>query len=56
MRTPYSKVTCFVENGKYTIDGYDFFDTLDELETEIAWQKLWAEGKAKKENGKWVLC
>ena len=34
------------ENGKYTIDGYEFFDTLAELEADLVWQRKWAEGKA----------
>ena len=44
----------FIENGKYSIDGYDFFDTLAELEEEIDWAALWIDGKAYKDlDGKW---
>ncbi len=45
------------ENGKYTIDGYEFFNTLAGLKLHIYWSKLWIEGKAyRNENGDWVLC
>ena len=48
--------TYFIEDGKYTIDGYDFFDTLEALEEDLDWQILWAEGKAfKSADGKWQL-
>ena len=43
------------ENGLYTIDGYDFFETMEELETDLDWQGLWIDGKAHRENGEWVL-
>lgn len=43
----------WIENGKYTIDGYDFFDTLDELETDVDWQLLWTESKAYKDCNGW---
>ena len=44
-----------IENGKYTIDGYDFFDTLAELEADIDWQQLWITGKALKDENGWHL-
>lgn len=46
-------ITYFIENGKFTVDGYDLFDTLEELETDVDWQLLWFDGKAQKINGKW---
>lgn len=45
----------WIDNGKYTVDGYDFFDTLDELEADIDWQQLWAAGKAHKDETGWHL-
>ena len=46
----------FIEDGKYSIDGYEFFDTLEELEADIDWQVLWCAGKAHKDNdGKWIV-
>ena len=45
----------WIDNGKYTVDGYDFFDTLDELEADIDWQQLWAAGKARKDENGWHL-
>ena len=48
------KTNCWTENGKYTIDGYDFFDTLEELEEDLYWQMLWTRDEAyKDENGEW---
>lgn len=46
-------ITYFIENGKFTVDGYDLFDTLEELEADLDWQLLWIEGKAQKVNGEW---
>ncbi len=43
----------WIENGKYTIDGYDWFDTLDELETDVDWQLAWIDGKAYKDGTGW---
>ena len=43
-----------VENGKYTIDGYDYFDTLGELEADIEWQLDWINGEAYKGEDGWV--
>lgn len=45
----------WIDNGKYTVDGYDFFDTLDELEADIDWQQLWAAGKARKDENGWHM-
>ena len=45
----------WIDNGKYTVDGYDFFDTLDELEADIDWQQLWVAGKAHKDENGWHL-
>lgn len=46
-------ITYSIVNGKYTIDGYDFFDTLGELENDCDWQLAWAEGKAFKDHTGW---
>lgn len=46
-------ITYFIENGKFTVDGYDLFDTLEELEADLDWQLLWIEGKAQKVNSEW---
>ena len=43
----------WIENGKYTIDGYVFFSTLAELEADIDWQLLWLEDKAYKDADGW---
>ena len=43
----------WIENGKYTIDGYDFFDTLAELETDVDWQLESISGKAYKDCNGW---
>lgn len=45
----------WITDGKYTIDGYDYFDTLAELEADIEWQRLWIEGKARKDENGWQL-
>lgn len=45
----------WIDGGKFTIDGYDFFDTLAELETDIDWQQLWIVGKAYKDESGWHL-
>ena len=44
----------WMENGKYTIDGYDFFDTKEDLAADINWQILWTQGKAMKTDNGWV--
>ena len=45
-----------IEEGKYTFDeGYDRFDTLEELEEDIDWQLLWVDGKAYKDMNGWHL-
>ena len=44
----------YMEDGKYTIDSYDFFDSLEELEADLDWQRLWIDGKAYKDlDGNW---
>ena len=43
----------WIENGKYTVDGYDLFDTLDELEADLDWQIAWIDGKAYKDGTGW---
>ena len=45
----------WMDGGKYTIDGYDFFDSLAELEADMEWQRLWIEGKAVKGASGWQL-
>lgn len=45
----------WIDGGKFTIDGYDFFDTLAELETDIDWQQLWIVGKAYKDESGWHM-
>ena len=47
-------VTYFIEKGKFTIDGYDLFDTLEELEADVDWQLLWIQGKAQKSGNEWA--
>ncbi len=43
------------ENGKYTFDGYDFFDTVEEAKSEWAKQVLWTHGLMHKDsNDEWV--
>lgn len=44
-----------IENGKFTVDGYDFFDSLADLEADIDWQLLWIDGKAHMTESGWVL-
>ena len=44
-----------ITDGKYTIDGYDFFESLAELENDIEWQSLWIAGKAIKGENGWQL-
>ena len=57
MNTPITGVHYWMEDGKYTIDGYDFFDTMEDLETNIYWTRLWIDGKAYREaDGRWVLA
>ena len=29
--------TYWMQDGKYTVDGYDLFDTLEELEADCDW-------------------
>ena len=48
-------INYFIEDGKYTIDGYDFFDSLAELEADVDWQLLWVAGKARKDENGWHL-
>ena len=47
----------WIRDGKYTSDvqdGYEWFDTLEELEEDIDWALLWVDGKAYKTvNGEW---
>lgn len=44
----------YMEDGKYTIDSYDFFDTLEDLENDLDWQILWTCGEAYKlPDGTW---
>lgn len=50
-----TNLNIMIDNGKYSIDGYDWFDSLEALQTEIEWQTKWIDGKARKdENGEWV--
>ena len=42
-----------VVNGKYTLDGYDYFKTLEDLEAEIEWQLLWVDGGAYCDGDGW---
>lgn len=55
MKTPITGIHYWTEDGKYTIDGYDFFDTMEELETSIYWQRLWIDGKAMMTDTGWKL-
>lgn len=43
----------WIENGKFTIDGYDFFDTLEALEADCDWQEAWSNGTAFKDEHGW---
>lgn len=43
----------WMENGKYTIDGYDWFNTLDELAADVEWQQKWIAGRAYKDENGW---
>jgi len=43
----------WIEDGKYTVDGYDLFETLDELEADVDWQLLWLDDKAYKDCDGW---
>lgn len=43
----------WIENGKYTIDGYDLFDSLEELEADVDWQLESIEGRAYKDAFGW---
>lgn len=45
--------TYWMQGGKYTVDGYDLFDTLEELEADCDWQLAWADGKAFKDETGW---
>lgn len=55
--TPKSKIPYWVENGKLTIDGYCFYNSMFELEKEIAWEIKWSNCEASKdENGNWVAA
>ena len=49
----YRGIEYMVIDGKYTIDGYDFFWTLEELQEEIEWQRLWIDGKAFHDEQGW---
>ena len=42
-----------IEGGRFTIDGYDFFDTLEALEADLDWQNEWARGRAMKDGNGW---
>lgn len=56
--TPISKISGWLDENGYTIDGYDYFPTMEELETHIFWSRLWIDGKAYRstETGCWVLA
>lgn len=43
----------YLDNGKYTVDGYDLFDTLEELEDDLDWELECIEGRAFKDNRGW---
>ena len=45
----------WIEDGKFTINGYDLFNTLTALETDIDWQLLWLSGKAYKGENGWRM-
>ena len=45
----------FIENGKFTVNFYDTFDSLEELEADIDWQMLWSRGLAVKNESGWEL-
>ncbi len=40
-------------NDQYTIDGYDYFNTLSELEEDIDWQIESIHGRAFKDCAGW---
>ncbi len=45
------------EDGKFTIDGYDFFDTLADLAHDVQFQILWTRDMAYRNlDGRWVIC
>ena len=46
----------WIKDGKFTVDGYDNFDSLAELEADIDWQHLWIDGKAIKDENGWHHC
>lgn len=47
----------WVEDGKFTVDGYEFFDTLADLAIDVQFQIFWTRGMAYKNlDGNWVLC
>ena len=43
----------WMENGKYTVDGYDLFETLEDLEADVEWQLKWVAGEACKGADGW---
>ena len=43
-----------IQDGKYIYDGYEFFDSLEEMEEEIDWALEWIDGRAARDNnGEW---
>ena len=41
MKTTRQGIEYWIEDGKYTIDGYDFFDTVADMEADIdGWHRL----------------
>lgn len=46
-------ISYYMENGKYTVDGYDLFDTIEELEADLDWELECIEGRAYKDLSGW---
>ena len=51
MKTTRQGIEYWIEDGKYTIDGYDFFDTVADMEADIDWQLEAIHGRAYKDDG-----
>ena len=46
-------INYWIEDGRFTVDGYDFFDTIEELDVDLGWQLESIEGRAYKDADGW---
>lgn len=53
--TPISKIPGWIDENGFTVDGYDYFPTVEALELNIYWTRLWIDGNAYRDADGWHI-